>query len=131
MTNEQILEQQVEALEKLLKLKQAIIEEQELKINKLQGTTTIPNMPPMFPNGIQGVPWGQAQPMWDRCTNSPNGTHQYPTVWGGTIPPFCTYCNKQQQTLTIGSGTGYATAGGTGNTALSNAGSSLAGKSSV
>lgn len=43
MTNEQILEQQVDALEKLLKLKQAVIEELETKISRLQNQT-IPNL---------------------------------------------------------------------------------------
>lgn len=129
MTNEEILEQQVEALEKLLKLKQAIIEEQEAKIQKLQGTLVFPNMPPLFPHGSN--PYGQLQ-----CPNSPTGAHQFPTLWGGTTPPHCMYCQAQQQSsLYIGSGTGSIAINNaivsTANTTIDNNANSLAGKGSV
>jgi hypothetical protein len=76
MTNEEILNQQVEALEKLLKLKQAIVEELEDRVAKLEneknhyvpynpnplypgitiGPGTVPGWQPFY--GAGGVPGG-------------------------------------------------------------------------
>ena len=55
MTNEQILEQQVEALEKLLQLRSAIIEELEAKVAKLQAQTIYPGM--STPYTVQPYPY--------------------------------------------------------------------------
>jgi hypothetical protein len=57
MTNEQILEQQVEALEKLLQLKQAIIEELESKVQKQQNNNQPQWQPyyPWYPNHSYGT----------------------------------------------------------------------------
>lgn len=101
MTNEQLLEQQVEALEKLLKLKQAIVEELERKIDRLEGS-----IPFGFPNPAH--PINVPNPFFpsvfhDACPADPHGIHQYPSLWGGTGPVPCTKCGKQM--------TSYATSG--------------------
>src|ERR1035437_4036914 len=121
MTNEEILNQQVEALERLLQLKQAIIDERDKKINSLEMSRS--NSVPFFGGGspitIQSTPY-------DYCPVGPNYAHNYPTTWSGTMPPSCTKCGKQQQliyggnpcttavTYTAVSGTGtYTLAGAT------------------
>ena len=55
MTKEEILEQQVEALEKLLQLRKAITEELEVKIARLENEVARNNLPPYYP-GIS-TPW--------------------------------------------------------------------------
>ena len=101
MTNEQILEQQVEALEKLLKLKQAVVEELEAKINRLQfpypGLGGIINTPFIQPYpghlGGGGGGWqGQGQAGSVTICN-----HEYPSMWGGTGPVPCTKCGQPFQ----------------------------------
>ena len=94
MTKEEILEQQVEALEKLLQLKQAIVEELEAKISKL----SIKDF-----NYPQNIPWAAPLPIppsfpsvftpHDPCNDG--GFHDYPAPWFGTVPPGCTKCGKQ------------------------------------
>jgi len=116
MTNEQILEKQVEALEKLLQIKQAIIEEHEAKIGRLEAERY------NIPNGFPGIPWtgpGLVQPfmplqhpinvpsVWtvDPCTDG--GLHDYPFPWNSTSPPSCKKCGKMghQSQWTVTSGT--------------------------
>jgi hypothetical protein len=91
MTNEQILEKQVEALEKLLQLKEAVITELEAKVSRLQ-----------YPYGSLGgiggpavsIPsvWTVPQNTW-QCTDGQ--PHTYPNPWGGTTSPHCTKCGMQ------------------------------------
>ena len=99
MTNEQILEQQVEALEKLLQLRSAIIEDLEHKVSNLQ--QELANKSLTWPNTINvpSVPWNPAP--WigggggtiTISNTCPDGTpHQYPTMWGGTGPISCQKC---------------------------------------
>ena len=60
MTNEQILEKQVEALEKLLQLRAAVIEELESKVVKLQGEVAA-----LSPTTYGGGPgWYNPQPYY-------------------------------------------------------------------
>lgn len=112
MTNEEILEKQVEALEKLLQLRAAIIEELEAKVNKLEAEKF--NIPNHFP-GLQ-------QPGW--ITTPWIGQPQYPGIGGGSIiisntcpdgslhtwsglGTPCTKCGQYGSTLTTVSTTGY------------------------
>lgn len=106
MTNEEILEKQVEALEKLLQLKQAIIDEQDSKINKLE-MEKIHSQPP-YPINLPYI--GNPAPMpfigggginFDPCPIGPIHTHDYPTMWHGTTPPPCSKCGKQSQASTV------------------------------
>lgn len=93
MTNEQILEQQVEALEKLLKLKQAVVEELEAKVSRLENSQLYPGVinTPFIP--YVRSPFTQVV---DRCTVGPSFAHEYPSSWGGTTPPRCTKCGMGQ-----------------------------------
>ena len=87
MTNEEVLEQQVEALEKLLKLKQAIIEELEEKIRKSE-----------FSNPhITNFPYISDMPK--RCSIGPTVDHHYPTTWTGTQHPPCIKCGVVPSTF--------------------------------
>lgn len=105
MTNEEILEQQIEALEKLLQLRKAVIDELESKLAKVQaeknalqypwlggsgglGISSPPYHQPMYP-GIGGG--GTSTIQINLC---PDGTpHQYPSSWGhSTATPCCTKC---------------------------------------
>jgi hypothetical protein len=95
MTTEEVLEQQVEVLEKLLKLKQALIEELEAKVGRLEMENGL--------NRLGSVPWGQPihvqSPfisVFDPCPIGPTTHHEYPLVWHGTIPPPCSKCGKPQ-----------------------------------
>jgi hypothetical protein len=96
MTNEEILDKQVEALEKLIQLKQAVIEELENKISKMElERLTIP-----YPHQIN-IPWiggGVGGAGGAGYTNTcPDGLHhQYPSMWGGTTPPSCSRCGQSQ-----------------------------------
>jgi hypothetical protein len=86
MTNEQVLEKQVEALERLLRLKEAIIEELDNKVQKLQsqGITT--------GSGAGYSPYVQQfRPSWICSDGNP---HQYPQVWQGVVPPPCDKCGQ-------------------------------------
>lgn len=127
MTNEEILEKQVEALEKLLQLRAALIEELEAKVSKLNsdlsnarlqwpGTTTpwISPLTPIAPHNpwIPGPTWGGTGTIVI-SNNCPDGTpHQYPSTWGGTGPIPCTKCGASQnpwnQNITL---TGISTTG--------------------
>lgn len=104
MTNEEILEKQVEALEKLLQLRAAIIEELEAKNAKLN--SDLSNARLQWP-GVVTTPWISPAPMptypWGGTgtivisNTCPDGLpHQYPSTWGGTNLPSCTKCGAQQ-----------------------------------
>ena len=74
MTNEEILEKQVEALEKLLQLRSAIIEELEARVDKLETekTTNQPYTWPYSPPVIT-TPWINPQP-WNPNIQFPGGS---------------------------------------------------------
>jgi hypothetical protein len=107
MEEKEILQRQVDALEKLLQIKDAIIHEQEAKINKLENEALV-NSFPQFPS-VQTPylpPAGQQiniPSMWpaDQCPSSTSGYHDYPHPWGGTVPPSCRKCGKQASTWAI------------------------------
>lgn len=82
MTKEEILEQQVEALEKLLQLKQATIEELE---ERLRNNKSYPS--------LHGYEYFGARAS-AHCPATVSGTHEYPTPWFGTIPPKCSACGN-------------------------------------
>lgn len=96
MTNEQILEKQVEALEKLLQLREAIIQELEAKVSKLQhpypGLGNIPYYGGYGQPGIS-IPSVWTTPQGTLCTDGQ--AHTYPQNWGGTTSPPCTKCGQQ------------------------------------
>jgi hypothetical protein len=126
MTNEQILEKQVEALEKLLQLRSAIIEELETKVASLKqeiaskyvypGVTITPYNPPItYPQYGGGGGSLTLGPL-----TCPDGTpHQYPSMWGGTTPPACSKCGLYPDyssgitTISTTSGMGMGSAGNT------------------
>jgi hypothetical protein len=125
MTNEQILEQQVEALEKLLQLRAAIIEELEAKVDRLEADKI--NIAPSYP-GVN-LPWittpyvqpynpgfGGSSGTIIISSNCPDGTpHQYPQTWSGTCVP-CVKCGQSMGTIS-----GITTqAGGGSNIAFTN-----------
>jgi hypothetical protein len=100
MTKEEILEQQVEALEKLLQLRKAVIDELEDKVRKLEGAQYpgwigAPIVQPFIGGGILGGLGGGGQ---ITITNTcPDGTpHQYPNVWNGIGSPHCSKCGAAQ-----------------------------------
>jgi hypothetical protein len=86
MTNEEILEKQVEALEKLLQLKQAIVEELEAKVSRLEIERI--NFPPLRPHINLPSCWPA-----DPCTDGLH--HEYPFPWHSTTPAPCKKCGKQ------------------------------------
>lgn len=101
MTNEQILEKQVDALEKLLQIKEAIIQEQEARISKLERDVrpnlnvpyTVPryfNPNPLFPSAFSNP-----------CPNGQN--HEYDFPWLSTSPQPCKKCGQVTQ-FTVTSG---------------------------
>lgn len=124
MDEKQILEKQVEALEKLLQLRQAVIEELESKVSKLEcekinatpsyplpGTYTpwisTPYVQPYNP-GFGGSGFGGSGTITISNT-CPDGTpHQYPQTYGGTCVP-CVKCGQNIGTIT--SVTGITTQG--------------------
>ena len=85
MTNEEILEKQVQALEKLLQLKQAIVEELEAKVCRLEierinsplPQVNIPSCWPADPCPVDGL------------------YHEYPFPWHSITPAPCKKCGKQ------------------------------------
>ena len=104
LTNEQILEQQIEALEKLLQLKTAVIEELEAKVQKLQ------NLHPTLGGSIVNLPYVAAPPNSSlQCSDGQ--FHQYPTLFGGSSYPSCVRCGHRSQSRTYG---GQIAIGGTG-----------------
>lgn len=92
MTNEQLLEKQIEMLEKLLQLKEAVIEELENKIARIQSignTPYITNIPSVWTT--YKVPLNQ-----DMCTD---GTpHAIPSPWLSVTAPYCTKCGATVST---------------------------------
>jgi hypothetical protein len=108
MTNEQILEKQVEALEKLLQLKAAVIDELEAKIQRMQPgiTWTTPQyiQTPYIPyqGGAGGIgttfgggSGGGTITVTGGSASCPDGTpHQYPSMCGGAGPSCCAKCGQ-------------------------------------
>jgi len=111
MNEKEILEQQVEALEKLLQLRSAIIQELEANVSKLQaekasypyggvnvpGWITTPYIQPLQP--MPYVPWqgggGGGSGTITITSTCPDGTpHEYPSMWGGTSSPPCNKCGQ-------------------------------------
>jgi hypothetical protein len=138
MTNEQILEKQVEALEKLLQLRSAIIEDLESKVGSLQNEIAKQNYQPYpyIPGNIINVPY-VGQPTYQgipmpiggagqtivSCNTCPDGTpHNYPSQWGpnSTVGTSltCTKCGASQHAVpawtTIAQNGSVTIAGGTG-----------------
>lgn len=133
MTNEEILEKQVETLEKLLQLKQAVIQELEAKVSRLQnpyGYGVIGGSQQYYgPGG--GYPYGGmggAGGGWQGGGSS--GIVSFPSVWQSTMTctdgqphtvgttNCCTKCGQQCYTsggtATVqisGGGAGITTAG--------------------
>jgi len=111
MTNEQILEHQVEALEKLLKLKQAVVEELEAKVARLQypylggGISPQPYIQPIG-GGLQGGAGGYGNSGTIIICN-----HEYPSMWGGTGTPPCIKCGQPFSNAGSVTVTGYTTSG--------------------
>jgi len=122
MTNEEILEKQVEALEKLLQLRAAIIEELEAKVNKLEAEKLALN--PQIP-GVN-VPWittpwisPPIQQPWNPLLPGQSGTviisntcpdgspHQYGPWGSGAGNNHCTKCGQHSGTITGVSTSGY------------------------
>ena len=114
MTNEQILEKQVEALEKLLQLRSAIIEELEIKVASLQNEVARQNLNP-FPMTITTTPWiGQPYGVGGGVITSPNtcpdGTpHNYAHPHSNGINTYCIKCGCSN--LITGGNIGVATTG--------------------
>lgn len=100
MTHEELLERQVEALEKLLQLKQAIIDELEGKVDKLQQQLNPPSWTINTPN-FQPFISTPSYPSW-QCTDG--NPHQYPQVWNSVLPPHCSKCGAQAAGNTVWSG---------------------------
>lgn len=114
MDEKEILQRQVDALEKLLQIKEAIIQEQESKIQKLENEAIVAKFPqyPSFPGVHIGPYIGPPQPpfnvpnsvpsVWTNDPCNDGGFHNYPAPWYGTAAPQCTKCGKMQhQSLTI------------------------------
>ena len=98
MTNEQALEQQVEVLEKLLQLKQALIEELEAKVQRIQ-VAQIPSYPitvPYMQPYVQPYVGGTGGITIAGTSFCPDGTpHQYPNSWSSNSgQPCCTKCGQ-------------------------------------
>lgn len=111
MTKEEILQEQIDAMEKLLKLKQAIIEDLEKRIDKLEHSPYNQN-PFIVPNWAP--PAVNLPSVWTTPNTCPNGGHhEYPGMWGGTQNPPC---NKCGQTMPNPFGAAGGLAGGSGTT---------------
>jgi hypothetical protein len=76
MTEVELLKLQIEALEKLVKIKQDTVAELERQLT----------LRPLF----QPLPQISIPSVWqvDPCQ------HEYPETWGGTVPPSCKKCGK-------------------------------------
>ena len=124
MTTEQILEKQVEALEKLLQLRAAITEELEAKISRLENEVARNNLAP-YPGHIINTPWvgppvmypgiGGGSTPWNPnqsgtviisniCTDG--APHEYPSTWNGITFAPCKKCGMG--TITSVTTTGLA-----------------------
>ncbi len=98
MTKEEMLQEQIDMMDKLLKLKQAVIDELEAKIVRLEMAPATIGAPwPGFPwpnpaPGLVNIPsvFGPV----DVCPSNPSGLHDYPNPWNGTQPPCCKACGK-------------------------------------
>lgn len=119
MTKEEILEQQVEALEKLLDLKSEIVDAQARKIDRIetelaqekQKHTPYPGV--WYPS-VQ--PWVGGNTITLPTAQCPatGSYHEYPSLWNGTSPAPCSKCGQYPSSsgiITIG-GTGVVTAQG-------------------
>jgi len=81
MTNEQILEQQVEALEKLLQLKSELLAEQERKIARIQNELAIEKNK-IYPGGL--YPGVQPYSPWNNPIVGPGIVYDpNTTIYGG------------------------------------------------
>lgn len=105
ITETEILQKQVDALEKLLQIKEAIIEEQEKKIRGLErdqvyiAPRQFPQQPyqPQYP----GAPMPHISlPSVFGEICSKGGFHTYPNPWHSTSPAPCDKCGKLMQNLT-------------------------------
>ena len=97
MTEKEILEKQVEALEKLLQIKEAIIQEQDSKIARLENEAIMaPYAKPYFPSVQQQVypaPGLSTPSVWtpqDPCVDGAGHNFNYP--WFSTNPQPCAKC---------------------------------------
>ena len=98
MDEKEILQRQVDALEKLLQIKEAIIQEQEARITKLENAALIEKFP-QFP----GVQFPQIPPppfmpsipsVWQVDPCSDGQLHEYDFPWHSTSPQPCKKCGK-------------------------------------
>jgi hypothetical protein len=96
MDEKEILQRQVDALEKLLQIKEAIIQEQDSKISKLENEQVI-----RFPQMPQSPPAFPQQPVWipsvwthDPCPANAGGHHEYRNPWHSINPQPCIKCGK-------------------------------------
>lgn len=107
-TKEELLQEHIETLEKLLDLKTEIITELEKKIGRLEtfpnvfpgGTYPSPQLPPLIGPGTINLP-----SVW---TIDPNTCqHEYPNPWFATVPPPCKKCGtvSNPYVVTCDSGT--------------------------
>lgn len=103
--SEELLEKQVEMLEKLLQLKGAVIEELEAKVNKLEMEKAAASYPYSHTHTYT-VPNFISNPCID------GSAHNYPSYWNGTNTPNCTKCGRQQPAAT----SGYISISGVGST---------------
>jgi len=100
MDEKEILQRQVDALEKLLQIKEAIIQEHEAKITRLESEELLRKFP-QFPQMPQAPyisppipPQINIPSVWqhDPCTDG--GLHQYDFPWHSTSPQPCKKCGK-------------------------------------
>jgi hypothetical protein len=128
MTNEDILEKQVEALEKLLQLRSAIIEELEAKLSKLENdiarANTLPYVPGVSIPWVGPPQWMPQQPFIGGAGGSsitisstcPDGSsHQFPQYGLSAGSQCCSKCGQYNL-----SGNGTVTVGGSGMTSIQN-----------
>jgi len=93
MNELELLKMQVEALEKLVRLKQETITELERQLS----------LRPLF----QPLPQISIPSVWQVCQ------HEYPNPWGGTTPPPCKKCGQSAPNYTITTSQGPMGHGGT------------------
>lgn len=87
MDEKEILQRQVDALEKLLQIKEAIIQEQEAKISKLEMDSHFMPPPPQQPVFIPTVFQHDPCPL-------DGGHHEYHNPWFSTSPQPCKKCGR-------------------------------------
>lgn len=108
MDEKEILQRQIDALEKLLNIKESIIQEQEKKISELERRQDFPGIwaPPYQPLPTM-PPYAPPQPpifipsvfKHDPCSDG--GPHEYDFPWYSTNPQPCKKCGKTTPGLTI------------------------------